>query len=169
MMNTFITQIKEISTGEAFNKIKNVHSEIDSCKDLTKEYKASGSDLLTFIANTLRKNKNNNIAFTICIKRPEMESKVKNIYISPAKSEKSRTWITKYLIETAYNNEIVGKKDKKSEANAFAKDYSLRNKVGVNVYITKELKESNSLITKVRYNKSQIKTMGEWLFFGYQS
>lgn len=166
-METFITQIRDYSIDEAFNQIKNNYSNISKYENLTGKYKLKGVDLLTFIVDTLKYNNkiSTYLTFAICMKDPKEDISVKIDYISPAGNAKQRVWATKYLVR---GKDLIEKFNKKSDANSFARDYTLKSKTGVEVHMTKELVNGDSLITKMKYNKSESKTKGEWLFFGYE-
>jgi len=180
--NWFTNQSRGKSVKDAYNKAvddanheyghqEGYSGQINSsagCRDVTKEYKASGKTIREFMNQQMDRLTKHQGAQAICIQEPKgNENKIKT-QVEHIVTPGTKKWVLTYIVYCGESR--IASALTKGDAVKRARDYSERHQCTTTIKMERRLeKDTHALVAKITYKKSSTERDGEWIFFGWAS
>jgi len=180
--NWFSNQSRGKSVQDAYNKAVDLandeygHQEgysgqINSsagCKDVTKEFKASGKSMSQFIDEAMDKLSKHQGAQAICLQEPVVNTNKNKSQVEHIVTPGTKKWVLTYIVYQG-ESRIVSALTK-GDALKLARAYSEMNQCTTTIKMERRLeKDAHAIVAKVMYKPSTTEREGRWIFFGWAS
>lgn len=137
-------------------------------KDVTKEFKASGKNMMQYIEEQLDKLSKHDGARAVCMEEPKTNSNKIKTQVEHVVVPGTKKWLLMYVIYH-HDNKITAAPTK-AEAVKYARQYSEAHQCTTMIRMERILeKKDHSLVAKVTYKKAADEKDGRWIFFGWAS
>ena len=178
--NWFTTQSKGKNVQDAYNKAvdrandeyghqEGYSGEINSsagCRDITKEYKASGKGMREFMDQQIDRLSKHQGAQAICIQEPKSNDNKIKTQVEHVVTPGTKKWVLTYIVYCGDSR--IASSLTKGDAVKRARDYSEKNQCTTTIKMERRLeKDAHALVAKITYKKSSTEKDGEWVFFGW--
>jgi hypothetical protein len=138
------------------------------CRDVTKEYKASGKTIREFMNQQMDRLTKHQGAQAICIQEPKANDNKIKTQVEHVVTPGTKKWVLTYIVYCGDSR--IASALTKGDAVKRARDYSERHQCSTMIKMERRLeKDAHALVAKVTYKKSSTERDGEWIFFGWAS
>jgi hypothetical protein len=134
-----------------------------NCNDITKEFKASGKQLNSFIENFMRTKVSKRECYAICLEEPFEDKKAKTTKVVNLPSKGTRKWSLVYAIY--HRGECIGSYANKAEAIARARVVANQQQRDIQIHVEKR-STTSTLVGEVQYKQPTKNKLGKWRLFG---
>jgi DNA-binding FrmR family transcriptional regulator len=138
------------------------------CRDVTKEWKASGKSIDQYMNDAMDKLTKHQGAQAICLQEPvENKNKTKS-QVEHIVTPGTKKWVLTYIVYCGESR--IASAVTKGDAVKRARDYSERHQCTTVIKMERCLNNaSHALVAKVKYKPSTTEREGRWVFFGWAS
>jgi hypothetical protein len=180
--NWFSNQSRGKNVQDAYNKAvdrandeyghqEGYSGEINSsagCRDVTKEFKASGKSIREFMNQQMDRLTKHQGAQAICIQEPKANDNKIKTQVEHVVTPGTKKWVLTYIVYCGDSR--IASALTKGDAVKRARDYSERHQCSTTIKMERRLeKDAHALVAKITYKKSSTERDGEWIFFGWAS
>jgi DNA-binding FrmR family transcriptional regulator len=138
------------------------------CRDVTKEWKASGKSIDQYMNDAMDKLTKHQGAQAICLQEPvENKNKTKS-QVEHIVTPGTKKWVLTYIVYCGESR--IASAVTKGDAVKRARDYSEKHQCTTVIKMERCLNNaSHALVAKVKYKPSTTEREGRWVFFGWAS
>jgi len=136
------------------------------CRDVTKEWKASGKSIDQYMNDAMDKLTKHQGAQAICLQEPvENKNKTKS-QVEHIVTPGTKKWVLTYIVYCGESR--IASAVTKGDAVKRARDYSEKHQCTTVIKMERCLNNaSHALVAKVKYKPSTTEREGRWVFFGW--
>lgn len=136
------------------------------CRDVTKEWKASGKGIDQYMNDAIDKLTKHQGAQAICLQEPvENKNKTKS-QVEHIVTPGTKKWVLTYIVYCGESR--IASAVTKGDAVKRARDYSEKHQCTTVIKMERCLNNaSHALVAKVKYKPSTTEREGRWVFFGW--
>ena len=136
------------------------------CRDVTKEWKASGKSIDQYMNDAMDKLTKHQGAQAICLQEPvENKNKTKS-QVEHIVTPGTKKWVLTYIVYCGESR--IASAVTKGDAVKRARDYSEKHQCTTMIKMERCLNNaSHALVAKVKYKPSTTEREGRWVFFGW--
>lgn len=138
------------------------------CRDVTKEWKASGKSIDQYMNDAMDKLTKHQGAQAICLQEPvENKNKTKS-QVEHIVTPGTKKWVLTYIVYCGESR--IASAVTKGDAVKRARAYSEKHQCTTVIKMERCLNNaSHALVAKVKYKPSTTEREGRWVFFGWAS
>jgi hypothetical protein len=138
------------------------------CRDVTKEWKASGKSIDQYMNDAMDKLSKHQGAQAICLQEPvENKNKTKS-QVEHIVTPGTKKWVLTYIVYCGESR--IASAVTKGDAVKRARAYSEKHQCTTVIKMERCLNNaSHALVAKVKYKPSTTEREGRWVFFGWAS
>lgn len=138
------------------------------CRDVTKEWKASGKSIAQYMDDAIDKLTKHQGAQAICLQEPvENKNKTKS-QVEHIVTPGTKKWVLTYIVYCGESR--IASAVTKGDAVKRARAYSEKHQCTTVIKMERCLNNaSHALVAKVKYKPSTTEREGRWVFFGWAS
>lgn len=140
---------------------------VNSYKDVTRDFKASGKSLDSYLDMLEEELGKYDGARAICIEEPKLNSNKIKTQVEHVVTPGTKKWMLRYVVYDSRGERITGAPTK-GEAVKLARQHSERTQSTSMIRMEKHLEKSDTaLVAKVKYKPAASEKYGKWIFFGW--
>jgi len=138
------------------------------CRDITKEFKASGKTMAKFINEQIDSLTKFDGARAICVEEPIANDNKIKTQVEHVVTPGTKKWVLTYIVH--HGDSRIASAVTKGDAVKRARAYSEKNQCSTTIKMERCLNNaSHSLVAKITYKKATKERDGRWIFFGWAS